>query len=117
LLVRVAENAVVREGRVGDVGAAETRHVASSAVVIFLAPLHDGQAATGLLMTLQATAAVVSRFLVCRWQGMRVMARNAAHLAVAFPEAAAGDHLLHLAHRFVIVRKRRTAHVDRPELV
>src|SRR5438128_1250597 len=112
-----AQYAVVRERGVGDIGAAEARHVTGSAVVLLLLPPRCGQTAAGLLMTAQAARAVVGRFFLRLGQKVRIVAGNAAQLAAARLVTAAVEHLAHVADRLGFIMEPGPGNINRPEQV
>ena len=93
-----AGDAMVGRRRVGDVRDVRTRHVARDAVLALPPglPLGRWQGAAPFFVALQAALAVVGSLGGRRGQPVRVVARDAAELALALAETAARFHLLDL---------------------
>ena len=87
---------MVGRRRVGDVGNVRPRHVARDAILAIPSGLPFGrrQGAAPLLVASHATLAIVKGLGRRRRQPVRVVARNAAKLALALSKTAAQFHLL-----------------------
>src|SRR5262245_37628980 len=99
-----AQNPVIRDDCVGNVGTGKARHMTSYTVILLGLPLDEGRRATPISVTFQAPAAV-RRLLFLRWrlQLVRVVARDAAQFPRTLGEALAGVHLLDVADRLILI--------------
>src|SRR5262245_61922002 len=110
-------DAMVRRGRVRDVGGRLPRHVAIDATVlaILLAAVGLGNLAALLLVAIQAAVAEKADARVLARRRVRVMAGDATEPPAAGLEAAAELHLLDVIDRVRIVQVG--FHEDIPEFV
>src|SRR5438105_2862742 len=91
---------------VGDIRRAERRHVAGDTLVglVLRQAYIDRQAAGSVLMAAQAALTIEGDALVGLRHAMRIVAGDAAQLAVAFAKTATVVHLLHGTDKFLVSR-------------